>query len=239
MAGLLMLTAVVFGQEATFRARYELVEKIWTFLTRPASTVTYTLGNATTDDQGTAVVDLSIATSRLAPSGIQWDLGYLPADVASVSVAAGPVATAASKEVACNPLGPGSLRCIVSGLNTNVMANGVATTITVKTRPESTAGTTTLALSGLATTNRFGNPLNSAIAPGGGVVTFRILLSDLTCPQTDIETGEQVTCTVSLNRVVTLDTVVQILYDDAHLTGPASVTIPAGQKTAEVTVTGH
>ena len=64
------------------------------------------------------------------PSAVQWDVVYSTTDITAVVVAAGPTATAANKSVSCNS-GTGSTRCVLWGLDSATIANGVLATVTV------------------------------------------------------------------------------------------------------------
>jgi len=234
-----LLVGFAWGQTTTFKAKQGLIEKIWGFLKKPISTVTYTLSNGTVAADGKAALDLYISTNRMSPVGLQWEISYDSTVVESLSVVAGPVALAAGKDVQCEPLTATLVRCIVVGMNQNPIQNGVAAIITVNTHAGTTVSSTTVSLSSPVTVSKKATALISAIAPGGGTVTFPVVLANLTCPVTEIEPNEDVTCTVSLSRNAVVDTVVQILYEDAFLTGPASVVILAGQSSISVMVTGQ
>jgi len=244
MKGVLLFALMApgaFSETTTFRAQRGIIEKIWTFLKKPISTVTYTLGNGATNESGQVVLDLSISTDRMPPAGLQWELNYDPVAITQLTVAAGPVAIEAEKDVQCNAIGPGTLRCILVGMNSNVIPDGVAAqiTITIQTQEGPTPETTTVSLANLVTSTKWGTALTSVISPGGGVIDVTQVLADLSCPQTDIEPNEQVACVASLNRPALFDTSVTVTYDDAALTGPASVTVPSGQDSVTVIVVGH
>ena len=235
----LLFTIAAFGQTTTFRAKQGIIEKIWSFLKKPVSTVTYSLANGTVGAEGQAALDLYISTDRMSPAGLQWELSYDTAVVQGLTVVVGPAASAAGKDVQCAALTPTSLRCIVSGMNQNLIQNGVVATLTVQTVSTATAPSTTVALANPVTATKKGTALTSAIAPGGGVVTFPVVLADLVCPLKEIEPNEDIVCTVSLSRTAATDTIVDVLYDDASLSGPPSVVVLAGQSSVAVTVTGQ
>src|SRR5262249_27246594 len=68
-------------------------------------------------------------------------------DISSINVIAGPVATLAGKSVTCNPVS-GSLNCIVFGLNTTTIANGVVAIAQVTISPSTLNTSTVISLSG-------------------------------------------------------------------------------------------
>ncbi len=62
------------------------------------------------------------------PAGLQWTLSY-PSDVTSLTIAAGPALTGASKSLSCST-GAGSLTCVASGMNANQIAAGTVAVVT-------------------------------------------------------------------------------------------------------------
>src|SRR5947207_7024635 len=83
---------------------------------------------------GTAVqggsVSLNLSLSASTSSAVQWTLSYSAADVASVSVAGGPVLTSAGKTAQCRTTS-NAIICLASGLNSTTIPNGVVATVTV------------------------------------------------------------------------------------------------------------
>src|SRR5688572_12624413 len=68
---------------------------------------------------------LTLASTGGQPAALQWRVNYSNLDLASVNVAVGPAATAAGKAVQCNATA-GSIICILAGINSAVIGNGVA-----------------------------------------------------------------------------------------------------------------
>src|SRR5678815_714068 len=89
---------------------------------------------------GTAVqggsVSLNLSVSASTAAALQWTLSYAAANVASVSVAAGPALTAAGKTIQCSPI-TGATVCMASGSNSTVIATGVVAAVTVTLTPTS------------------------------------------------------------------------------------------------------
>src|SRR3974377_1872718 len=93
------------------------------------------LDSATVPQGGTANLNLNLSSSAgNQPAAIQWTLTYSPSDIISINVIAGGSATAAGKSITCNP-SAGSVPCIIAGLNSTVMQNGVAAIVTVTLAP--------------------------------------------------------------------------------------------------------
>ncbi|MCZ2147189.1 MAG: S-layer homology domain-containing protein [Bryobacterales bacterium] len=106
-----------------------------------AQGVTLALSSGSGTPGSTVNLNIVLASSSTLPASLQWSMGYSAADVSSITVNTGTVATAAGKTVTCNPA-PGSLNCLVFGFNTTTMSNGVVATVAV-TLSASTVKTST------------------------------------------------------------------------------------------------
>src|SRR4051812_41001108 len=80
-----------------------------------AQTASMSLAAATGSAGGTVSLPISLTSTGTQPAALQWRVTYAPSDIVSVTVAAGPAATAAAKTVQCNSAS-GSTVCILSGL---------------------------------------------------------------------------------------------------------------------------
>lgn len=74
------------------------------------------------------------------PASLQFKLMYAPAEFRSVDVVAGPAAKKAGKSVTCKPA-PGAANCVVFGLNSNKIPDGVVGVVSVTLAAGSTATT--------------------------------------------------------------------------------------------------
>ncbi|MCC6586625.1 MAG: hypothetical protein IT168_07900, partial [Bryobacterales bacterium] len=106
-----------------------------------AQGVTLALSSGSGTPGSTVNLNITLTSSSTLPASLQWSMGYSAADVSSITVNAGAVATAAGKSVTCNPVS-GSLNCLVFGFNTTTMPNGVVATVAV-TLSASTVKTST------------------------------------------------------------------------------------------------
>jgi hypothetical protein len=59
-----------------------------------------------------------------APASLQFKLVYVPADFSAVEVSAGPTAKEAKKSASCRPAA-GTLTCLIFGMNTTTIRNGI------------------------------------------------------------------------------------------------------------------
>jgi hypothetical protein len=92
------------------------------------TTASLQLGSQSTT--GTAFSLNLTLTSNGAPAGLQWTLRFVPGTVVTLAPVVGPSGTAAAKSLTCNTsLAQGTSVCILAGLNTTTIANGVVTVI--------------------------------------------------------------------------------------------------------------
>lgn len=212
--------------------------KSWPIIYRPRTAVTYTLSSGTADSTGEALLGLSITTSRVQPSGLQFDLKYTTADISNLTVTAGPSTVTAGKSLTCAPVVAGTLRCIISGTNFTTIGPGVVATVDTQVSPTTTAQTTTITLAGLITSSIFGASLTS-ISGGNGTISIPTILAGLTCDKSELETGEPSICTVSLSRAVGAPVTITLASDDTtKITVPVSVVVPAAGSSSTFTATG-
>ena len=194
------------------------------------STTTFNLSNSTASPAGAVSLNLSASTTRqqVQPIALGFTVSWPTADASGVSVAAGPALAGTGKNVSCSPSGS-TLVCTVSG-GTGTIPNGVAGIVNATINKS-----TQFTMSAVSATNKFGVPLLTAITPGG-TATAVSLLASISCASPDIEPGEQVVCTATLNQpAATGGVTVQltssgtsVVLVNAGGTAVTSVIIPAG-----------
>jgi hypothetical protein len=92
------------------------------------TTVSLQLGSQSTT--GSAFSLNLTLSGAAAPAGLQWTLRFIPGTVATLSPTAGASGTAAGKSLTCNTsLAQGTSVCILAGLNTTTMADGVVAVV--------------------------------------------------------------------------------------------------------------
>lgn len=111
-------------------------------------------------------IALSIA-STTQPAGVQFSLIYSAAGIAAVNVTAGPAAVAAGKTITCAS-SPGSTICVVAGINSNTIADGVLAQIAVT--PTTYVGPVSVMLTGALSASLAGD----ALATTGSGMTFQL-----------------------------------------------------------------
>lgn len=197
------------------------------------STTTFGLSSTIASSTGTAVLNLSAATTRqqVQPRTLAFTVSWVQADVvaSSVSVSAGPALNGTGKTLTCNLVitGPPGLNCAISG-GTTTIPDGVVALVN-STVNKSTAFT----LSGVSSTNKFGVPLATTITPGG-VITMPTLLASVACVSPQIESGEDVACSATLNQPAPAGgTTIALSSSDTTL---IAIISPAGVAISSVTV---
>ena len=76
----------------------------------------------------TVTLSIGLNATTTSPAGVEWTLKYATADITSATTAAGSVATAAGKQLSCKS-SAGSSSCLLWGLNSKTMSNGVVATV--------------------------------------------------------------------------------------------------------------
>ena len=193
------------------------------------------LSSSAVSPGGTASLSLSLTSpAGSEPAGLQWTLVYSPTDIVALSALAGTSATAAGKSLSCAG-SPGSYTCLLTGLNANIVQNGVVAVVTATISPSTTA-------TSIAIANALGATQSAsaeAITATGGTITTVVPLSltFLSCNPVTVASGASTTCTVSLNQTASSGATVALSDNNALLTIPASVTVPAGASSARFIAT--
>jgi hypothetical protein len=202
-------------------------------------TIGLSVGSANAAPGRSTSLNLSMTASAGAgPTGLEWTIGYSPADVSSVTVTAAAAATGAGKTVACST-GTGSLTCLLYGVNSATISNGVVAQLAVRLSPSTTSTSTAIRITRTAAAGGAGSaiPTNGS----GGLVTIlqpATSLTALTCSQTSFAGLGKVFCTASLNAAAPAGGFsVGLTSSNLQVVVPASVPIPAGSATGSFTAT--
>lgn len=92
--------------------------------------VTVALGSAAVQAGNKADLSLSVTVPPgQQVAGLNWTLQYPASQFDNIVVTSGPAADAAKKWVKCNPIA-GGIKCLVYGMNSNVLASGTVATVT-------------------------------------------------------------------------------------------------------------
>src|SRR5579863_7002485 len=90
-------------------------------------TAALSLSSSSGSPGGVVTLNLSLA-SVTSPAALQWTLNYSTSDFSAVTMTAGSAATAAGKSISCNTTAGGPT-CVLWGVNTTAIPNGVVATI--------------------------------------------------------------------------------------------------------------
>jgi len=191
----------------------------------------------------TVTLDVSLnPTTGTPPVSVQWDLTYSTSDLSLVTGtydANGTAGTAAGKVVDCNIISAGDVRCIVSGINTTSIGNGVLATLTFQIASGTTDTSTAVSLVSPAASDGNANALS--ITGTGATVTINQpavpVLSSLNCSPASVTPPATSTCTVSLSSAASSTTTINLSSGAAAATVPASVNITSGLSSTTFTVT--
>ena len=194
------------------------------------------LASGATSPGGTVSLNLSLTSpSGNAPAGLEWTLVYSPSDITAIAASAGSSATSAGKFMSCSA-SPGSYTCLLTGLNTNPIQNGVVAVINVTISPATTA--TSIAVTNAMAASSAGSGI-STTATGGTITTVPPLsLTSLSCNPSTVNSGASSTCTVSLNQAAPAGgSSAALASNNPALSVPAAVGVAAGASSATFTAT--
>ena len=196
------------------------------------------LGLSSSGVQSSSMV-LNIVLNSVAgsePAALQWTLAYPTASVIQAVVTAGPQATAAAKSVTCKA-GSGAQTCILDGLNTSKILNGIVATATLQLSSSST-GTP----SGILLTNALAASTAAKVVTISTNSALQIVpvIHSLQCSPASITAPASASCALTLSApasgsgaVVSLGTAAAF---SITFSSPAAVTVASGQTTATYAV---
>ena len=187
----------------------------------------------------TVSLNLSLSVvSGSAPASLEWTFSYSAGDFTAVSVVPGPVAVAAGKSVSCSG-SPGSYRCLLFGINSTALSDGIVATATFTVSPTTTSTSSTIQVINSSGAMLSGIPVS--ITAIGGLVMINPLyaVTGLICSPATVTTPGSATCTVTVSAPApTAGLAVNTgIVSTASVTIPSSVTIAAGSAAGEFTVT--
>lgn len=119
-------------------------------------------------------LNISLTVNGTLPAAVQWDLLYSTADLnpeAGTFYASGAAATVVGKQATCGTLVPGDIRCIVAGLNSTAIGNGILAAVTLQIA-STTDTSTRVTLSNLVASSGGSVAQAVPITGTGGTVTI-------------------------------------------------------------------
>ena len=196
-------------------------------------TVSLSVGSATVAAGGSTSLNLSMAASTVThPAAIEWTMSYSPTDVSSIAITPGAAATSAGKTVACSTL-TGNMRCLLYGINSAPISNGVVAQIAVKLLSTSKSSSTAIQISGTATASGTGSVILTT--GSGGDITIlpsTTTPTGLTCSPATFAAPGNFSCAITLSAAAPAGgLLVDLSSSNAQVTAPTSVSIPTGSAT--------
>jgi len=197
------------------------------------STLSLSSGSADTNGNATLNLTLSAPTGG-EPAGLQFALTYSPSEIVSIVSAAGASAKAADKSIKC-ALGSGSYFCLLAGVNSKVMQNGVVAVVSVKLATGVAATTINVTKTLGANTKGTGLPVNGTGASVTAAGFSAAAVASLACAPSNLQSRAVSTCTITVSKGD--GAVVKLSGGGPMLTIPGSVTIGPGATTATFAAT--
>ena len=188
---------------------------------------------------GLTSFNLSLATATGAqPAALQWTMSYSPSDISSLSLTIAGTAASAAKTLSCAPAA-GSTTCLIYGMNTAVIADGVIAQVSVGLSPTTAAASTVVQIAGAVASTATGSSINATGT--GRQITIQSAanakLTSLVCSPATLVGSGSVNCTVSLSGAApALGFPVLLSSNNANLPVPASITVSGGSKVASFQV---
>lgn len=206
------------------------------FLICPLSCVawsaTLSLSAGSSAPGGNVSLSLNLASLGSSVVGAEWTLNYSNADFTSINITAGPSVSAAAKQLSCSNPAAGRYVCLVSGLNQDIIPDGVLATAVLNVASTSTSTSSSVGVGAPSATDP--NGISISTTATGSTVTIAqpsTTVSQLSCSPSSITVPNSTACTVSLSAASPAGgTPVSLGYAAAGATIsiPTSVTVAAG-----------
>jgi hypothetical protein len=133
----------------------------------PANSVTLTAGTGVGATGKTVEIPIQLsATGNAAPAGFQMDLNYDTTRLTFASARMGAVSAAAGKSLASSAPQSGTARLLVSGVNQNAIASGIAAYASFTLSQQFTSGTSSIGVSSCSAVDSSGNPIVTPCVAG-------------------------------------------------------------------------
>lgn len=205
-----------------------------------AQQATLRLDSATTSPGGSVNLNMSLTTTGGAqPAGLQWTMNYPVSDIGTVSVLAGANANAASKTVTC-AYNSGSTICVLFGVNSNIVSDGVLATATFGINSGTLDTLAPIQVTGVVVTDMNGNVIPSSATSGAIGISQPTAptLTGLTCTPSNVTAPGSATCSVTVSGAALAGgATVALSSNNASTTVPPTVGVSAGQSSSSFTAT--
>jgi hypothetical protein len=201
-----------------------------------AQSVALRLSSGSAAAGSSVTLNLSLKAALAPPAAVQWTLAYSTVDFGSPTIAVGPAATAAQKQLSCRNRA-GSTTCLIWGLNNTTISSGVLATVSLPINHTSDTSSQ-LQLMSSSAANSSGVPLVTSTS--GGTVTIEPGLSQFICVPVSFAAPANASCAVTLTAAAPAGgaTITLGSTSASAATVPASVTIPQGFQMGAFSITG-
>src|SRR4029077_13294687 len=129
------------------------------------------------------------------PASAEWTLKFSPTDFSSATIAAGPAA--ANKSLSCSN-GAGTSTCVLWGLNSTAISNGVVAVLTLTLSGSTAQTSSSVQLTNGMSSDAAGTPLSTSASGGTVTISQTPDLSSLSCNPTAIDPSNGSNCKVTL-----------------------------------------
>ena len=169
---------------------------LFTFVSRAEPSLA--LSPASGSPGETVSIPLSLENSAGSQlGGLMWTLNYPTSSVLAINATAGSALTGASKSLTCTA-GSGSFSCVATGVNQNILTDGVIADVQLSLAAGATSGT--LAFSLAAGSSVDGSAVGVTSGSASLTVSSPLSVSGLSCSPTSLSPQQTTTCTLSLSR---------------------------------------
>ena len=201
-----------------------------------AQVVAMSLGSGTTYPGGSITLNITVTSSSGAkPQSLQWTMGYNSSAVTGVSVTPGNATTAAGKTLTCFSTAS-TTDCVVEGINSNVIGNGVVATATFSMATGLPNGPVPVTMAPVFAAGQNGNGISSSGTGGTITIQQQLGLSGLSCAPSTLTGPGSSTCTVTLNGPAQQGGfLVSLSSNNRDVTVPRRITVLVGTTSANFT----
>jgi hypothetical protein len=202
-----------------------------------AQTVNLSLGSGSATRGGSISLNLTLAGGA-QPAAIEWSLGYSTTDISSITVSAGASTNSAGKTIACSN-GTGSVMCLVYGINSTTISDGIVAQVAVNLAPATTSSSTTIQLAGAVAASSAGTSLPTT-ASAGVIAILQPLptLTSLGCSPSSVVATGPLSCTIALSGPAPAGGFsVSLSSNSAEVSVPSTLLIAAGSASGVFTAT--
>ena len=216
----------------------------------PGQSISLSLASASTPSGGTVTLPLTATASTVPAAVFGWRLQYPAASIRSINVVASGTAVAAGKGVQCSSA-TGGVNCILTGLNSSNIANGVIANVQIALATSAAGTSVPVSVTDVVSATLAGRKIPTTATGSSISVTAAPTtpeepapsgpaLTSLSCsPATIIAPATGSTCQVTLSGAAPAGgATVALTSSSAAVKVPASGLVPAGMTNVAFAISG-